>query len=376
MDTELDAINAAADLVAQAEQALRYVPLITPLDADRVRREFLAGWAAGRPVNPRLAYPAADPAPAAAAIAAARNRLPHDPFWHDLLARELDHAESALRALTTRDPAEMTGYAMRVFGAPTPTAVAEARRYLAEHPADEHPPAADWTADRAADAMRTVLAEAGLAQWSVEQSEHLAERMSVVAAESTVRVKRGAVFTAAEVRRLIVHEIGTHVLRAANGRHQALRILGHGLSDSAPAEEGLAVWHEHRAGVADVDAMRRNALRVLACQAALGGDFRTVFAQLVPHTSPDEAFSLTLRVKRGPADTAAPGGYLKEHVYFMEFLTVGAHLAAHPGHHDLLMAGRWSLSGLDALLRWQDGGLLAEPAYRLERVVELAGAVV
>ena len=70
----------------------------------------------------------------------------------------------------------------------------------------------------------------------------------------------------ATVNRLLVHEVDTHVLRAANGYAQtgALQILGTGLAEYAETEEGLATWMEERAGLQSPALLREYAARALA----------------------------------------------------------------------------------------------------------------
>ncbi len=371
MGIDLEQINAATELVVKAEQAVRYAHYITPLDAAAVRERFLAAWDAGDPANPQLTYLPA-PAGAVDAIDAARAALPGDPYWRELLGREVDRAAAALRALVSRDPIDLNGYAHAQYGSPSAEAAAQAERYLADHPAGSAAQAPDWPAETAAEVMRAVLDRAGLAEWTVEVTAHMTARMSVLGSKRLLRVRQDGRFTEAEIRRLVVHEIGTHVLRSANGRRQPLRVLGHGVSGYMPTEEGLAVWHEQLLGVTDIDVMRRYALRVIACHTALTGDFVSVFRAVLPHTTVQEAYAMTLRIKRALVDTAEPGGFVKDHVYFAGALDVGAHLAGHPDDHELLLACKWPVTEIGTLRSWRDDGLLQPPVYSFATVTGLA----
>ena len=46
------------------------------------------------------------------------------------------------------------------------------------------------------------------------------------------------------MRDLIVHEIGTHVVRRENGKRSKLRLLGIGLDNYERGEEGIATMRE------------------------------------------------------------------------------------------------------------------------------------
>ena len=117
--------------------------------------------------------------------------------------------------------------------------------------------------------------------------------------------------------RLVVHEIDTHVLRAANGYCQPYRIFAVGAVPSyLMTEEGLAVVNEERMGYSDHPRTRLFAARVLAAMSALTQSFSVVYAELRDRGfSHGEAFVITRRVKRGLTDTSMPGGYIKDHAY-------------------------------------------------------------
>lgn len=375
MNFDVDEINAATRLISQAERAVGYGSGITPTNGEEWRHRFLAGWAAGRPVNPQFEYTPAVRDDAAQAIDLAWAALPEHHQWRPVLARELSRLASALQALTTRDPSQQTDYAGQQFGVPTAADRQSAERFLEAHPR-ESIESASVSADAVLALVRTVLADAGLVDWRAEGRAHMAARMSVVGARRVVRVRRDAVFWPAEVRRLMIHEIGTHLVRSANGQRQRLRILGYGITGYLPTEEGLAVWHEQLSGASDVNVMRRYALRVIASHAALTGDFCTVFATLREYTDPDEAYTMTLRVKRGLLDTGAPGGHIKDHVYRMGAQLVGAHLGQHPEDHELLLATKWPLTEIETLRAFHRAGIVARPEYRIASFVELIDAAI
>lgn len=373
MDFDFEQVNAATRLVKSAERAVGYGNGIMPTNGDEWRHRFLAGWDAGRPVNPQFEYRAAR-GRAAQAIDIAWAALPDHHQWRVVLARELERLAYGLRALVTRDPVQQTDYARQQFDVPTATDRANAERYLEAHRAESVTPAASVNSEVVIAIVRTVLAAAGLDDWTVEGHEHMAARMSVAGRRRLVRVRRDAMFSPTEVRRLLVHEIGTHLLRSANGQRQPLAILGYGITGYLATEEGLAVWHEQQSGVADINVMRRYALRVIACHTALTGDFCAVFETLRPYASPDEAFTMALRVKRGLLDTGAPGGYIKDHVYLTGAQATGAHLEQHPEDHELLLATKWPLTEVETLRSWHRAGLVRGPAFRPASLMELIDA--
>jgi hypothetical protein len=362
---DIDGLNRAWASMAAAAAALDLSRHLTPTNLPAA----LDGSAA-----PRLEYGAAPEM--GSLLDRAADDIPATEPWSTVFSAEWDALRLAHRALVTRSPADLTAYSVAAYGTPDPAVLSDARRYLdgAGPPGTE--PVRVYSAADAAGIFTTVLRDAGLADWAVETPPRMVARMSVLGVKRTLRVRPDATFTAAELRRLIVHEIGTHAFRAANAARQALEPLSRGPVGYLTTEEGLAVWHEERAGLVAPDVMRRYALRYVACDAALRGGFREVVDELLPHTTPDEAVQIAMRVKRGLVDTSVPGGFLKDMAYFGGARAVAAHLAAHPGDHPLLMATKWPVTRVPLLRDLDRHGLLAAPRYHVDAAVALASKLV
>lgn len=192
-----------------------------------------------------------------------------------------------------------------------------------------------------------------------------------------INLRADLLLSAEELVRLTVHEIGTHVFRSVNTRRGPqilhLRLPGH-----TATEEGLAVWHERTlAGASTTDP--RFALRVIAVHRAITGSFTDVVADLLPYTDLHTAFEVAVRVKRGLIDTAAPGGYCKDHAYLAGYHTVRDHLELSPDDYPTLMSAKWPLRWVQHLTsaglpKALPGRLLLPDTDLTERVRSLAGA--
>jgi hypothetical protein len=172
---------------------------------------------------------------------------------------------------------------------------------------------------RASDQVRLVssrLRQYNLSDWRVEVKNNLSAT-NTDPANRVVNLRADLSYSMEEMKRLVVHEIDTHVLRAANGYSQPYRIFAVGAVPSyLMTEEGLAVVNEERMGYIDHPRTRVFAARVLAAQSALTQSFAVVYKEMRDHGfSHEDAFIITRRVKRGLSDTEAPGGYVKDHVY-------------------------------------------------------------
>jgi hypothetical protein len=74
--------------------------------------------------------------------------------------------------------------------------------------------------------------------------------------------------------------------------------------------------------------------------------FAEVYTLLRKFTTPEESFDICNRVKRGFQDTAVPGAYYKDKVYWEGFLLVTDYLSKKPSMINILLAGKYSITQL------------------------------
>ncbi len=137
-----------------------------------------------------------------------------------------------------------------------------------------------------------------------------------------LELKKRERFSEDYTKRLIVHEIGTHVLRTENGLLQELKIFRTGFPDYIETEEGIAAYNEYRTGLMTNSILRNYAGRVIAVHYALVNDFMSTYKHLRKFFQEKTAWKLTLRAKRGIGDTAQKGAYTKDAVYLRGFLKI------------------------------------------------------
>ena len=243
---------------------------------------------------------------------------------------------------------EITQFSLESFGRPSAGLLSYATSILADAPAAPVSDAPLFPDTLAAAALSSVLPLVGAFGWEVSLRASMIPRMSVSPAKKTVFIRLGEFFTAAEVSRLAVHEVATHVLRSVSGSAQPCSVFALGVAaDHLLCEEGLAVWLEDQAGVLSGADLRKYALRVLAADKALSLGFSGVYAYLRGFTDPHAAFAITLRAKRGIADTSLPGAYVKDAVYLGGLLACRDALVGAPDETlRLLWGGKVSLSML------------------------------
>ncbi|MBN1544910.1 DUF1704 domain-containing protein [Candidatus Woesearchaeota archaeon] len=148
----------------------------------------------------------------------------------------------------------------------------------------------------------------------------------VLVSKRKIFVKDRFSFSDNFVKRLILHEVGTHVLRAENGREQPFMIFFHGLPNYLSTEEGLAVVNEERFGLLNNENLKNYAARAVAVHMAMTKSFSEIYNYLIGFFPPATAFRLATRAKRGIADTSKPGGCPKDYVYIDGYLRVKEYL--------------------------------------------------
>ncbi len=291
-----------------------------------------------------------------------RARTVGHPIAAYMLASMIEDNARFASAIMSHDSAAITESSLATYGAVPSAALRRAEEILASdrhHESDTSE--ATVGADEAAASMRAELSRLGLDNWRVEVRADMHARMSVSSAHRRVSVRSGAVFSPAAVERLIVHEIGTHVVRAVNGAQNPLSFLRLGLPGYQATEEGLAVHHEMRAGLlADRD-LRRYALRVMAVQRSLTSGFDAVVRELMEHTTPLDAFEIAMRVKRGFSSPGLPGADVKDQVYLRGMMDVGEHLERYPDDWKMLLVGKIGLQHLEGTRMLMAEGLVVVP---------------
>jgi len=263
----------------------------------------------------------------------------------DLLGLQRDALRDQLDLLLARGTDRFAALATTMYGLPSPELLGKAHailrgEYLVQDIVD--PPDVDdrrLQAPQMQRAMEGVLQQMGIHDWRVVLVDEMSARMSVSARHREVRVKTDSEFTVDDRNRLIVHELGTHVLRAHNGFKSGLLNLGLGLAGYIATEEGLASWMEERNGLLRRAHIEIYAMRAIGAQLAHELGFADMMVALMDlGATPGVAWDVALRLKRGLVDTSRPGTFPKDYVYLHGREIVTAWAAAGGAIDDLFVA--------------------------------------
>lgn len=147
--------------------------------------------------------------------------------------------------------------------------------------------------------------------------DHGTSMFSVIPQQKILYISNDVKFTDIILKRLIKHEIETHLFRFENGLSQPYRIFSQGTSKiSAETEEGLAVNVEKLSNIPIDEQLKIYAGRVFAINLANKKNFYETFNGLKQYFSEEDAFRLTLRSKRGIYRQYEKGAFTKDLLYF------------------------------------------------------------
>lgn len=201
-----------------------------------------------------------------------------------------------------------------------------------------------------------VFEELGLSDWQVYKSQNMAKNgMKVGIKRKQILVNPEIQKNRFKLKKSIVHEVGTHVLRSINGFSTNFPALGNAnLPSYLDIEEGLATYNESDMGLLTETGLKKKAALVFAIKNGEQMTFRELYNCLLGIFPKYAAFDIVYRVKRGLADTAKPGIYTKDIVYFRGFRRVKNSLEKDNSLYNKLYSGKISLKQVS----WVEEGLI------------------
>jgi len=125
---------------------------------------------------------------------------------------------------------------------------------------------------------------------------------NAAAGSTTIKIKRGKMFSRRAIEQLEHHEGYVHVGTSLNGlRQKVLKFLGKGAPRTTKYQEGLAVFSEFMSQTMDLQRLRSLTDRIIAIEMAeQGADFIDLYHYFLERGhGPEQAFDNARRVTRG-----------------------------------------------------------------------------
>jgi len=311
---------------------------LKPLNVDSERKRFFSepGY------NPMFTYglPSFDIEKVTARLASLE---PEDNAVGAILAKIRDNYLMDAALVKNRGKKEFSEISLRLHGQPTNKLVRKAKKLLYLKINKEVP---EYTTKDIINKLKLAFVKYGF-HWKVEERDMVANA-AVQLETKRLFIKKNSRFSASFLRRIIVHDIGTHVIRSENGLSQPYKFFARGFPGYLKTEEGLAVYNEERNNCLNNFVLKVYAGRVLAVEQALKGSFGDTFKSLSRYFTKNTAWRLTLRAKRGISDTSKPGAFTKDIAYLMGYYSI-KDFVENGGDINKLYYGKIGIDDIDKL---------------------------
>lgn len=165
------------------------------------------------------------------------------------------------------------------------------------------------------------------------------------------------------VKRLIVHEVESHVLQNYNAlllNNPFLKLSTY--NESLLYGEGMAVFNEIQTGTITKKSYQEYYLRLKAVS-MVHQSFRTIYNFLTEFIEPDRAFLIAYRVKRGMKYTKDYGGFPKDASYLLGYQKVREYIKSGSNLDFLYICRVPSLTGLFLQHGLVDQGEIILPSF-------------
>ncbi|MCK9368935.1 flavohemoglobin expression-modulating QEGLA motif protein [Candidatus Dojkabacteria bacterium] len=208
-------------------------------------------------------------------------------------------------------------------------------------------------------AFRILFDELNLKDWSAQPSKNIPKnRFRTALKEKMIRFDPDISRSRFGVKKAMIHEVGTHVLRSVNGEFSGYNALAKpNIKSYLEVEEGLALYNEEYFGHLTPDYLKYRALLLYAIYIGEKMSFRELHNILLGFVPKVNAFNIAYRVKRGLSDTSKPGIYSKDLLYFKGFKKVRRMIEEDKSLYKLLYAGKIDFK----MTSWVREGLIPMP---------------
>ncbi len=287
---------------------------------------------------------------------------PVEAIFHEAVTCRLGEIQAA----TDHDGGFITDLTTAMYGKPDPELLDYAQENLRALKPDQRAYVGDldgkiYNAEELAELCREAMKGYGF-DWKIVVKPEMGAKAAVDNLIREFWIRGDVKFHESLVKMIIVHEIGTHVLRSENGYAQPLKIFGRGLPAYQFTEEGLAEYAEEQCGVLMEDTLYRISGRVIGVNTAISGSFWDVYLAVKDHFDPEMAFDIAQRAKLGQRNTSQPGSYTKDYTYLAGLRKIRVFFE-NPGRReiDAMFAGKVGFQHLETVTHLQKTGYLNPP---------------
>lgn len=285
----------------EAAEIIGAFDLVNPINTKEEKEKFFGSST----YNPRFKYKEFDASDLENRL---NNLQPDDSEIGEVFKISKDFSLDYIKSLEKKE-------GINTYGFPSNKLVNKAYKIL-QKPIEEEKEDEIYNAEELKNILQRKIDEYGFKDWYFVLDENMVANIAINNAKREVRIKTDKKFSEKHAKKLQAHEIGSHVVRSENGLLQDYSIFAtFAIPNGMKIDDGLAYFHEEKAGVSSSNVLRTYALNAIAVNYALTCSFRDTFNLLLNYLPKDQAFKKTVRVKRGIIDTNKPGGFSKDYIY-------------------------------------------------------------
>ncbi|MBT3408135.1 DUF1704 domain-containing protein [Candidatus Woesearchaeota archaeon] len=312
--------------------------ILNPINVDKERKKFFSK----ENYNPQFKYK--KPTTKIKSIKKALIQItPPKSVVGDILKKIRDKYLLDIELIENMGTDKFQNITNKLYGVPDKTLIKKANKliYLKINP--EEP---IYSTNEIIDKLNIAFVKYGF-NWNVEKKNMVASA-AVKLQKKQLLIKTNSKFSENFLKRIIVHEIGTHIVRAENGENQPYKFFSRGLPGYLMTEEGLAVYNEEINDCLNNFILKIYAGRVIAINTAMNNSFVQTYSHLRKYFTKNTSWRLTLRAKRGLFDTEQNGALTKDIAYLKGYLQIKNYIKTN-GNIDNLYYGKIGLEHIKLL---------------------------
>jgi len=343
----------------------------TPINREEERRKTLKLYKSGVSYNPKFIYRKPPNYPIKRILTFMNKLRPKDFYIEKLYYEKAQNFMLEIYSIITHNPRVISAATCLSYGLPNNDLLNKAFKILPKSFIDSSDDIKSLTNKDISEPMKNILNQIGFNDWDVAIADPMNALMFVQELDKKIYIRKDIYISKQTLKRVIMHEIGVHVLRYENGIKQSIRLLKNGFPMYLETEEGLAVYCEKKYKLLENEALQEYAGRYITANLALTQPFSEVFEFIATKLGPKIAFDIVTRSKRGFIDTEQPGAHTKDITYFGGYLSIKKYLNENPNDYILFFTGQVGLQHIPIIKSMLKDKVISKPNLLPDDVIKI-----
>lgn len=261
--------------------------------------------------------------------------------------------------LESIDEEKFTEISIKLFGKPKSEEVIECRNWIKKGIKEENNSNSIYGSEQVKEIFQEVFDKYQLKNWKPKTKKSMVAAC-IAGKNNRLYLREGINFNEKRIKSLIVHEIETHILTAENGKHQPFELFNRGFANYLETQEGLAMYNVVNQMKIPFSNKSQALAHVIAIDIAQRHGFKEIYKELINlGLTKNNAFRSALKAKRGFCNTAQPGAFTKDYIYYHGYKKIDKFIKSGGDIKDLYL-GKFDLKDLEIIKKING---LIQPKY-------------